>query len=95
MKLARLKPRVALATTTRTAPIVADRLRGRRKVERDRQYLREHPLCAACHEQPAIEVDHRTPLHLGGVDGEPNLQGLCRDCHAAKTRAEQAARGGR
>lgn len=37
----------------------------------------------------ATEVDHRVPLKQGGTDDRQNLQGLCHDCHAAKTKAEQ------
>lgn len=37
---------------------------------------------------PALEVDHINPLHNGGTDARSNLQALCRDCHADKTRAD-------
>ena len=43
--------------------------------------------------QPAAEVDHITPLTLGGTDDDANLQALCTPCHRTKTQAE--ARAGR
>ena len=48
--------------------------------------------CAMCG-QPAAEVDHITPLTLGGTDDDANLQALCTPCHRTKTLAE--ARAGR
>lgn len=35
--------------------------------------------------RPAIEVDHVIALCNGGADDDSNLQGLCHDCHTAKT----------
>ncbi|MFJ2806141.1 HNH endonuclease [Kitasatospora sp. NPDC087271] len=32
-----------------------------------------------------VDVDHRTPLALGGEDTDDNVQALCRTCHQAKT----------
>lgn len=91
VKLARLKPRVPALSIGLVTPLIAERLRGRQAVERNRKFLAEHPYCGCCPRQ-ATEVDHKVPLHLGGLDAEPNLQGLCHDCHASKTSAEQAAR---
>lgn len=34
------------------------------------------------------ELDHIIPLHKGGLDGPPNLQMLCAQCHAEKTQDE-------
>ena len=42
------------------------------------------------------EVDHRTPVHLGGDPYQrANLQALCRSCHIAKTRTENENERGR
>lgn len=38
-----------------------------------------------------LEVDHITPLHLGGDNSMENLQALCRVCHSTKSKAEQSA----
>ena len=44
--------------------------------------------CASCGGY-ANEVDHRTPVHLGGDPlDRKNLQALCRSCHIAKTKTE-------
>ena len=79
---------------TLAGEIAPPRLRGRGAVIRNRAYLAEHPFCELC-PRLAAEVDHRLALHLGGIDAEPNLQGLCHDCHAAKTAAEHRARAQR
>lgn len=54
--------------------------------------LRCNPLCVSCEANgrttAATEVDHIKPLHKGGTDDPDNLQGLCRDCHADKTRRD-------
>ena len=59
--------------------------------------LRREPRCAICLQAgrltAATEVDHVVPLELNGTDDDDNLQGLCHDCHAEKTAAEQRARG--
>lgn len=36
---------------------------------------------------PTFEVDHIVELHEGGEDAYENLQALCPNCHAKKTRA--------
>ena len=36
------------------------------------------------------EIDHRMPLILGGAHAEKNLRVICKWCHGAKTRTEQA-----
>jgi len=50
--------------------------------------------CFACHQpvsRDQIDVDHRTPLALGGSDDETNWVALCRPCHKQKTRADVKA----
>lgn len=41
------------------------------------------------------QVDHRIPREQGGSDDDHNLQLLCNDCHAEKTRREAQQRAGR
>ena len=38
-----------------------------------------------------LELDHVTPLHLGGSNEGDNLQLLCVDCHKHKTASERRA----
>ncbi|GAA1070639.1 HNH endonuclease [Kitasatospora gansuensis] len=44
--------------------------------------------CELCGEDfPAelVDIDHRTPLALGGEDTDANVWALCRACHRLKT----------
>lgn len=92
-RVASLDMRRAQTLTTRS-----QRMTGRRLQHRNALFLSANPLCVHCQAAgrvtAACEVDHKTPLHLGGVDGEPNLQGLCSDCHDVKTAAEARDRAG-
>lgn len=49
-----------------------------------------NPHCKKCNrlvEYPSgFELDHITPLYLGGEDTEDNCQILCFDCHSNKTK---------
>lgn len=51
--------------------------------------LRLNPLCVRCQQQGivrlATEVDHIIPLYRGGSESYDNRQGLCDECHKAKT----------
>lgn len=53
--------------------------------------LFEQPLCPCGH--IATDVDHIVAIEAGGDPwARHNLQGLCRSCHSAKTKQEQATR---
>ena len=41
---------------------------------------------------PTFELDHIVRLADGGEDSEENLQALCVECHARKTRSEKTGR---
>lgn len=64
--------------------------------KRDRIMARDGRLCVPCRAAGrltlATEVDHVVPKAEGGADDDSNLQAICDDCHAVKTKAE-AARG--
>lgn len=47
--------------------------------------LRRDPMCRACHVRPSTEVDH---IVAGDDHRQANLQGLCHQCHRAKTSRE-------
>ena len=58
--------------------------------------LRRDKWCAICGQQRAVEADHIRPVaecRRAGIDPDTlsNGQGLCHDCHAAKTSREIAA----
>lgn len=56
------------------------------------------PLCRECKRNGRVSLatqrDHVKPLAEGGADDETNEQGLCDECHEAKSLAE-ALRGRR
>ena len=62
--------------------------RGRRYQRRRRAVLVREPLCRACKQRLAEQVDHVVPKHRGGTDDPANLQPLCIPCHRRKTRRE-------
>lgn len=74
--------------------------RGGRPWRRKREAVlkRDKYLCQPCDREGrltvATQVDHVVPEFEGGTDDEQNLQGICDDCHEAKTQAEaRRARG--
>lgn len=71
------------------------RIRGARGVAIRAAFLAKHPLCAECQRHGRVtaaeEVDHIKPLHSGGKDIESNKQGLCKECHKAKSAGERGA----
>jgi 5-methylcytosine-specific restriction protein A len=54
--------------------------------------LRLGPHCVECYKKgkviPGTEVDHIIPVFKGGTDDLDNLQVLCHEHHAEKTRAD-------
>ena len=60
---------------------------------RREQVLREQPICAICNDRLSEEVDHIVPLAEGGDPyRRDGLQGICKQCHSAKTAREHASR---
>lgn len=47
--------------------------------------LRRDPWCMKCRRAPSVEVDH---ILRGNDHRDRNLQGLCTQCHAAKSSRE-------
>ncbi|MFV5212707.1 HNH endonuclease [Azonexus caeni] len=68
------------------------RITGRRLQKLRDQLFADDPLCAECRRHgmitPATQRDHIIPLSEGGTDDISNIQGLCHDCHKAKTERE-------
>lgn len=80
-------PSVREALQTRMALLVAGGYKeGARRLSREQRaevLARNDGLCVNCNTNPATEVDH-----IDGDSPDPsNLQGLCRDCHQAKTQS--------
>ena len=104
MRLKTLKARLATLDPQRVpqltaSPNATQRLRGRAWMVRREQWLRSHPLCVQCAAGGQVtiarEVDHITPLWMGGADNENNYQSLCISCHLAKTSREAVQRAAR
>jgi 5-methylcytosine-specific restriction enzyme A len=56
-----------------------------------RLVLRRDPICKGCDNALSTEVDHIIPREDGGADYDmQGLQGICSDCHVAKTASEAA-----
>lgn len=101
MKPKKLQQRVRLVDVGRVATLGqkagnSPRPRGRAwMTQRERIAARDGYLCRGCGLvwQPSLDqVDHIIELEDGGTNDDDNLQLLCNDCHAAKTRASAAAR---
>ena len=74
-----------------------ERVRGRAWQRIRREVLTAEPLCRICLTSDRVtaaqEVDHITPLHLGGHATERgNLRALCRQCHVDVTNEAQGHR---
>ena len=71
---------------------MSERISGRRLQRIRDHHFRHNPLCVRCLEKGRVrlwtELDHIEPLKAAGGKGEDvpeNRQGLCSECHAAKT----------
>lgn len=56
--------------------------------KRRARILRRDPICKVCGNALSTQCDHVVP---GDNHDDANLQGICDDCHAAKTAAEGVA----
>ena len=54
--------------------------------------FQRNPLCVECQRLGRVTLatqrDHIKPLAEGGTDDADNEQGLCHECHEAKSKAE-------
>lgn len=98
------KVRTLSARTAKLAPLINNvrardtnkRMRGYPLIRRNGEMMRRQPFCVECLkrgiETVAVETDHITPLDQNGSDEIFNLQRLCKECHDAKTAAENGQR---
>lgn len=101
MKLQSLKSSVQMVAN-RVAPLppVSSqshyRVRGRQLQRIRDRHFNVNPLCVMCMEQGivsvATELDHIRALSHGGTDTDDNRQGLCSECHRAKTLVDLQSR---
>ena len=98
VKLRTLKSRIQAAPSRIGEVQQVERITGRRLMERIARKRREQPLCRPCRERGVVRVwvhlDHIIPLHQGGPDTYENTEGLCAECHLAKSNAEASGRTG-
>jgi len=89
-----LKPRIRMLQHGIKTPARSTRITGSSLQKIRREHFARHPLCCMCTADGrtglATELDHITPLWMGGKESEANRQGLCSEHHQAKT-AEEAA----
>lgn len=68
------------------------RIRGRRLQRIRDRHFRLRPLCVYCSARGLIrratQLDHIVAIDNGGEDVDSNRQGLCDECHEAKTRRD-------
>ena len=69
------------------------RVTGRKLQQLREQLFRRDPLCAECKRHGRVTLasqrDHIKPLAEGGTDTDDNVQGLCIECHDAKSLQER------
>ena len=74
-------------------PDAPKRVTGRKLQQLREQLFRRDPLCAECKRHGRVTLarqrDHIKPLTEGGTDTEDNVQGLCVECHDAKSLQER------
>lgn len=80
----KVAPKTGQSVSTNT------RIRGRALQAIRTRHRRANPFCEHCQTQgryrPWTQLDHIVPIDAGGKDDDDNRQGLCDECHDAKTR---------
>lgn len=73
-------------------PNATKRITGRRLQSMRSALFKRNPLCIECEKHHVVRLatqrDHIIPLTEGGKDDDSNTQGLCEECHEAKSLAE-------
>jgi 5-methylcytosine-specific restriction protein A len=81
------------ATWVKAVPV--KRITGRRLQAMRAALFSRNPFCAECNRQGHVKLatqrDHIISLADGGLDDESNEQGLCTECHDAKSKKERIA----
>lgn len=74
-------------------PTATKRITGRKLQALREQLFKSNPLCVLCEQggrvSRATQRDHIVSLAEGGLDIESNTQGLCDECHDAKSLTER------
>ncbi len=89
LRLTTLKPRLVSINGRPLKVATHDRIRGRALQGIRRTHFTDNPLCVECEKRGRVTLatvlDHIVALENGGSDTDANRQGLCTDCHSAKT----------
>ena len=74
-------------------PTATKRVTGRKLQAMRAALFTSNPLCVQCESEGRVTLatqrDHIVSLEEGGADDDTNVQGLCRDCHDIKSKAER------
>jgi 5-methylcytosine-specific restriction protein A len=74
-------------------PTATKRITGRKLQRMRAELFTANPLCVECSKLGLVKLatqrDHIRSLEEGGLDVPENTQGLCDDCHNAKSLAER------
>ena len=94
MALAKLEKKIRTIDTRKGASLATERIRGYRLTGiRQRISLRDDYVCQTCGRVTAQgQVDHITPLCVGGSESDENRQWLCVECHDLKSAGEEKGR---
>jgi len=94
-RITTLKPKIEAIKTNTCASFAVERIRGW-KLQKIRQRIlrRDNYTCQVCGRVSVdLEVDHITPLHLGGAESDENRQSICSEpCHKEKSEREEKER---
>jgi 5-methylcytosine-specific restriction endonuclease McrA len=97
-RLTTLKPRLATLKSGLRTLTTRDTLRwsGRKRQEWAAKVLHREPLCRPCDKagrvSASVHAEHILPLEFGGTYADDNGQGICEDCHKAKSACETRMR---
>lgn len=77
-----------------TRELIEDTPRKAMTPARRKRVLAQHngQCVCGCGETKGLEIDHRVPLWMGGLDEDENLDPLCPSAHKLKTAHDAAAR---
>lgn len=93
-KINSIKPTITAFDTRIGSSPSTERIRGGRlRKIRERIGIRDEYTCRLCyHVTVQGQVDHITPLYMGGHESDDNRQWLCAQCHKLKSEREEGER---
>ena len=96
MAVINIKPMVSTINTSRAPASVVTRIRGWGLTKiRKRIMLRDGYTCQVCGRATVDgQVDHKTPICVGGQETDANRWYLCAECHVVKSQEEERERRG-